>query len=395
MKITTQNAPSGWSSLTAGLARRWRRTRSKPSLFPVEGVIFIVLMILIGLAAGNTGTNLLYLIFALMAAFLIISGYLCHKTIRKIQIERSLPKHIVAGRPIDIRLTVRNRKHVFGSYGLQLSDRIDEDTVAGESYFLRIPPRGEASVAYSCVFNRRGLYRFTHFIVSSSYPFGFVRRSSVVPLEREVLVYPQILPWNELGIQAPSDFGERESGRRGSGTNLFGIREQHPSEGARWVHWKKTAQLDRLMRREFEAEEKRDVTLVLDNRLSKGDDVRYSEAFEQAVVMTASVAHHLLRADHQVELVTRSGRVPLSSGPHQRHRILRALALIEPLAAEGKRPLRYAGRGDTAVMVFHCNGDTTAARFPRGSHVCTVLPPEDEAAARPEIVRRGAREAAK
>ena len=182
-----------------------------------------------------------------------------------------------------------------------------------------------------------------------------------------MLVYPQILPWERLGIAAPPDFGERESRRKGPGTSLYGLREQEPSEGSRWIHWKKTAQLDRLMRREFESEEKKNVCLVLDNALELPNDPATREAFERAIVLTASVAHHLLLSDHQVELVTRSGRVPYGSGPHQRYRILRALALIEPVARGGKALVSGRISADTAVVVFRCEGQNASIGYPQGA----------------------------
>lgn len=371
-----------------------RRALSKPGPLTLEGTIFVVLAFLIGLAATNTGTNLLYLIFSLMVAFLLVSGFLSSRTLKKLSVQRSLPKHIVAGEPVDVRITVQNDKRWFSSYGLEVSDRMKDAMEAGYCYFLRVPPKEQEAVSYPCVFHRRGLYRFGRLMVTTTYPFGFVRRSVTVRAEREVLVYPQILPWNQLGLETPPDFGERDSRRKGLGTSLYGIREQQPGEGARWIHWKKTAQTGRLMRREFEAEEKKNVCLVLDNAFRQPSDTETQEAFERAVVLTASVAHHLLRGDHQVELLTRSGRVPYNSGPHQRYRILRALALIEPVEADGRAPLRASVSGDVATVVFHCEGQGSSTAYPRGTQIYAVSSPSREPLAvhpatnRPEAVAR-------
>jgi uncharacterized protein (DUF58 family) len=346
-------------------------------MFTLEGIVFIILAILIGAAAMNTGTNLLYLILSLMMAFLLVSGFLSLRTMKKLRVTRSLPKHIVAGQPADVSLSVRNRKRVFASYGIQAQDYMEDGTAAGVSFFVRIAPQWEETVRYPLVFNRRGIYRFSHCVLSTTYPFGFIRRSAVVACEREVLVYPHLLSWRELGIEDRLDIGERESGRKGAGSSLYGIREQQPEEGARWIHWKKTAQLDRLMRREFESEEKQSVSIVLDNGLPDPADAAQSEAFERAVVMAASIAHHLLRAENQVELLTRSGRVPVSAGPQQVHRILRALAVVEPVTAAGqRRGIRLSPRADAATILIHCNGHGPVGKYPRGTQVCTIDAPE-------------------
>jgi uncharacterized protein (DUF58 family) len=362
-------APNVVGNAVRHILRILWRTLAKPGPITLEGAVFILLAFLIGLAATNTGTNLLYLVFSLMMAFMVVSGILSSRTLKRLSIERSLPKHIVAGETVDIRLTIHNAKRFFSSYGLQVSDSLRDGTAAGYCYFLRVPHNGQASVTYPCVFRRRGLYPFSRLVITTTYPFGLVRRSVAVAAEREVLVYPQILPWEQLGIATPPDFGERESRRKGPGSSLYGIREQQPAEGSRWIHWKKTAQLDRLMRREFEAEEKKNVCLVLDNALRSPDDPDVREAFERTVVLAASVAHHLLLADHQVELVTRNGRVPYSSGPHQRYRILRALALIEPVAAGRKTLVPTGVTADTAIVVFRCEGQDFPVAYPHGTAI--------------------------
>jgi uncharacterized protein (DUF58 family) len=327
------------------------------------------------LAATNTGTNLLYLVFSLMLSFLLVSGVLSSRNLRLLKVRRSLPKHIVADDPIEIRLSLRNGKRWIASYGLQLDDHVGETEVAGHCYLLRVPARSEETISYPCVFHRRGLYRFTHLEVTTTYPFGFVRRSVKVPASLEVLVYPQILPWSQLGLDTPPDFGERESRRKGQGTSLYGIREQQPYDGARHIHWKKTAQTGKLMQREFEAEEKKNVCIILDNGLRRPDDPARLEAFEYAVVLTASIAHHLLDAEHQVELLTRNGRVPYNSGPHQRYRILRALAMLEPVAVDRGRSLRGEVSGDTATVVLCCEEQAVTDAYPRGTQVYVVSEP--------------------
>jgi len=363
-----KTAPHLGRLLAAGL----RKAMSRQGPVTWEGIVFALLAFLIGLAATNTGLNLLYLIFSLMVAFFLTSGFLSSRSLKKIKVRRTLPKHIVAGEPVDVRFVIRNEKRFFAAYALQVCDRMEDGSPAGYCYVMHIRPKSEVRISYPCTFNRRGLYRFGDVVISTTYPFGFVRRSVVLRAPLEVLVYPQILPLERLGLESPPDFGEKESRRKGHGSSLYGIREQQPGEAARWIHWKKTAQTGRLMRREFETEEKKNVRILLDNALPDPDDPDARESFERAVVLTASVAHHLLRSDHQVELATRSGRIPYNSGPHQRYRILRALALIEPVAGADAPPMRATISADTATILFCCEGAGSPERYPQGTQVYVV-----------------------
>lgn len=391
-------APEPLGAVNNGLLGRIRETVggffAKPSSFSLtrEGWVLVVFSLGLGLAATNSGLNLLYLVFSLMMAFLVVSGHVAVRTLKRIQIQRSVPRYVVAGEPTDIVVTLHNGKRLFGSYGLRISDYMEDKTVAGCCYFLHVRAKGRATASYACRFNRRGLYRFDHLALATTYPFGFVQRSAARTAKREILVYPQILPLVQLGLGALPDLGERESRRKGEGASLYGLREQLPSEGSRWVHWKKTAQTDKLMRREFEAEEKKAVSLVLDNALRSSDNPEAVEAFERAVVLAASYAHHYLMAEHQVELVTRSGRIPYNTGPDQRHRILRALALIKPVDEGKAGALRIsAGGADAIVIVFRCDGQGASMTHYNGSEVYTVLPESSRpVAARKFPSRQGA-----
>ncbi|MCX7766841.1 MAG: hypothetical protein N2246_09090, partial [Candidatus Sumerlaeia bacterium] len=60
--------------IPAFLRRRHRR-------ITIEGLMFIVLTMVIGLAALNTGANLLYLILSMMLCLLLLSGIISTLTL--------------------------------------------------------------------------------------------------------------------------------------------------------------------------------------------------------------------------------------------------------------------------------------------------------------------------
>ncbi len=91
---------------------------------------------------------------------------------------------------------------------------------------------------------------------------------------------------------------------------------------------------------EREAEQRRRVSIVLDNALDLSD-VRARDRLEERISEAASVAVEYLKDGFEVELVSRTAQVPFGSGRRQRRVLLEALALLEA-AAPTARPLEAA-----------------------------------------------------
>lgn len=54
-----------------------------------------------------------------------------------------------------------------------------------------------------------------------------------------------------------------------------------------WINWKATARTSEIMTKEFEVQKNRDLFIVLDNKPS--------DLLEESIVMTASIAHAMLK----------------------------------------------------------------------------------------------------
>lgn len=322
-----------WIQEALPRVREWRRRRHRYRM-TLEGFLFIGVTFAIGLAAFNTGTNLLYLICSMLLSFLIVSGLASTNSLRGLSIRRSAPRQAVAGEPCRIEIMLRNLKHWHSSYSLRVTDRLAEGELLGGVYFLTVPRRSVVHAAYSTRFPARGVYRLGELSVTSRFPFGLFERSWAQRLDHEILVYPRLVDVRPVLRQAEVDLGEIESGKRGPGTSLYQLREFTGQESARLIHWRTSARARRLMVMEFEKEEKRRVSIFLNNAAMDSPDERVKERFERAIVLAASLTRYLLENDYHVQLVTGSGKVPFSAGISHLHRCLRALARIELFTPE-------------------------------------------------------------
>src|SRR3990170_1927020 len=96
--------------------------RNRSITFTPAGTRFILLTLAVGIAAVNTGNNLLYLILGMMLSLIIVSGILSEQSLRKISVEGRFPARIFAQQPVPAELRITNGKRFIPSF----SFRVDE-----------------------------------------------------------------------------------------------------------------------------------------------------------------------------------------------------------------------------------------------------------------------------
>ena len=80
------------------------------------GIIYVIATVVIGIAALNTGNNLLYIIVAAMLAAIIVSGFASALNLRDLELDVRLPEHVFAKRPVLARIAIRNPRRWVPSF---------------------------------------------------------------------------------------------------------------------------------------------------------------------------------------------------------------------------------------------------------------------------------------
>ncbi len=334
------------------------------------GVVYVLVTLVIGIAALNTGNNLLYIVVAAMLAAILVSGIVSALVLRGLELQVRLPEHVFAGRPVVGRIALRNARRFLPSFSIRVvparrekekgmkprkqwrwepatfvfpPNRAPENQwvslrdwrvrrvdvippqpgiFEGMIYFPYVPPGADLTADLELCFDRRGRYQESSFGVATRFPFAFLTKTRDVPLEREILVYPPIEPPDELFEILPLVRGEWESFVRGRGSDLYRIREYMPEDSARHVDWKATAKSGSLKVREFSREDERKLCIVFDNPAA---GIVSGPAYEQAVNLAASLAWHFSEQDAEVSFV-----VPGHGRRTDVHEFLAQLAVIQP-----------------------------------------------------------------
>lgn len=302
-----------------------------------RGVAFFLLVLLIGFCALNTGNNLLILILSALLASMIVSGLISNLVLHKLAVSVRMPRELHAGEKVALRVTLENRKRWLPSFALLLSTG---RTGAGDRYlelpektFPYIPPRRRAGLRTDYEFVRRGDCSLEDFEVRTGFPFGFLIRGRTLPMRGKVTVYPRLVDVGPL-LRALREKGNGrlERTRRGMGAGLYKIREFQGGDTTRFVHWKSSAKLGRLMVKDFLDEEELPACLVF-SRFLPHDRPAAKERFEHAVSCLASLGRHFRQQGRAFNFYSGNFAVAVNGNAESYGRFMEFLARTAPAEA--------------------------------------------------------------
>jgi len=310
-----------WHTFRHALERqiRYRVTRG--------GLWFLAALAATAVAAVVSANNLLFLVLAAMLAMLLVSGLLGSLSLAGLEVDFVAPEHVFAVRGFPGQMRVRNVKWLMPSFSIRVEGIPDAGGARLESavYFPLIPAGATLEKTVEARFARRGVYRENGFTFSTSFPFGFLRRTARVTLLRETLVYPPFDPLPGFEEMLPAIAEEMEAYYRGLGRDFYRIRPYEVLESSRHMDWKATAHTGALQVREFAREPERTVELFLDRDVPPGLDAW----FERAIHCCAFLAWRLSAQGAAVHFRSNgySLRQPEDGDIYA---ILRYLALVYP-----------------------------------------------------------------
>lgn len=372
------------------LARRVALERIRES-FDYEvtrgGIVYVLLTLVIAIAALNTGNNLLYIVVAAMLAAILVSGVASAWVLRRLELDMRIPEHVFAGRPVFGRIVLRNPRRWLPSFSIQVlatrkarqfpekqwqwepatfgfpagrpqerqwlrlpDRRLRRVATAppppgifqGRVYFPFLPAGADLTADLELGFERRGRYREDSFGLATRFPFAFLTKTRHVSLRRELLVYPRLDETDELFEILPLIRGEWETFVRGRGLDLYRIREYMPEDSARHVDWKATAKSGSLKVREFAREDERKLSIIFDNPT---ENLISSENYEKAVGLAASLAWHFSSQNAEVSFV-----IPGRAKTPDIYEFLGCLAVIEPEKEQDGKPAKPQDEKSVAGM---------------------------------------------
>ena len=342
-----------------------------------EGFCYLLLVVVVGVAAVLSDNNLLYLVLSCLLAAMLVSGLVSRLVLSGLQLDVRLPSAVFTRQSFPLSVTLRNLKRRLPSYSIWIAataaaeqrrrdpaprtesgpadpgtgPRLDAQPI----YCPLIAGGGKATVSTPAAFPHRGRFENQVFQLRTKFPFSFVERRARLTPTKEITVYPSVESSPVVDKMLEGLEAEQRAQTRGESHDLYRIRPGQSEDGARFVDWKATARVGEVMVKEFTRDDRRRVEIVFDRSMPESN-ARAREVddllFESTVQQCSALVWRLSEIGTEIRFL--SGDVSLLSvAPSDVFRILGFLAAVqsEPARAGGE-PESSARNTDTPRFIF-------------------------------------------
>jgi uncharacterized protein (DUF58 family) len=161
---------------------------------------------------------------------------------------------------------------------------------------VSLGPRERRHFRYTLHCRRRGYYPVGPLTMQTGDLLGIVRPSQVQAVPDHVIVYPRVVPLQQLGLptRSPQVALPARSPLFEDPARVMGVRDYQRGDSPRRIHWTATASAGRLLVKQYQPSIARETLICLD--LDQEDYKRRQRytATELAIVVAASIASHIV-----------------------------------------------------------------------------------------------------
>ena len=355
-------------------------------------LLYAVVSMLIAVGAFNSQNNLLFWLFSLSLGMLIVSGVLSGMMLMATRIERLTVPPQQCGGPLMISYKLSNVGRFMPSFALYLDEIISAaaeeisptDDALGQldsppqGFVPFIPVGGSVVARTTARATARGRVRVLGVRVTSSFPFGVVRKSMFFEMPSSFVVLPLAVPATEMETNRPDRQKNNlhAAGFAPGGDDTFGLREYRDGDSQRRIAWRSTARTGELRTRLMVSSTEQPLVV----RLAVEADAA-AAAIDLAVSKCAAIIHDAAAKRQPYGLLLPDGgRISARLGRQHLETCMTRLALvsrvvprvlpraatagdIQPAKKEGE--FVFATGGGNGFANSSENGATPAAMFQR------------------------------
>ena len=276
-----------------------------------SGGLFIAITILLGVAAANTGNNLLYMVVSSLLSLMLVSGIASLVNLKNLRLKVIPPPEVYAGKRSTFRILV-SKDGRLPSFLIKISSDADD-------CLIPVVSNAGSECTLYLEFPERGYVESLKLTVSSVFPLGMFVRSTEVEVPIRLIVFPKPLPAS-LSLAAGS------FRKKGSAREIFFLRgyeelkglKEYAGEPMKLIHWKLSAKRGELLVKEMSENQTKPVILSLD--MVEG-------GIEERISKLTYLTIELLKNNFAVGLHLGNREVPPGWGESHKRTLLRELAL--------------------------------------------------------------------
>jgi uncharacterized protein (DUF58 family) len=329
-----------------------------------DGGLFLALAVICGLASMTTDKpNVPLLVSLVLLSLWFLALWQGTRALKRIQFRRICAERLFANEPLNVTVLLTNNSRL-PTAGLMISEELEPEpgpdaentaqpgaparqnvrmTVArGGTFVTMVAGREQQRTSYTVAIRRRGIYRFSDTTLETVFPLGFFHTASIRRSSGRVVVYPR------LGEVDTTFFKELEQSlqfiRRASPSraeeDFRSLREYRDGDNPKWIHWRSTARMQKMLVKEFEEPQAKRVVLLIDTNLQRLGAQRFA-LFELALSFAGTVARELLRRGCEVQCAALQprGRIMRTLVSRERRNLDALLEMLAGMRRDDTRTL--------------------------------------------------------
>jgi uncharacterized protein (DUF58 family) len=181
--------------------------------------------------------------------------------------------------------------------------------------------------------NRRGVYKIGTFDINISDPLGFFKRKIRIKDEKEIYVFPYIVPFERLNIYLSDPISGLKAKYQLNMdyTSIAGVRDYTTNDALSMIHWKQTAHRNKLMVKELDFTASKRIEIVVNLYKKK---LQFQDS---ACAIAASIANYANEHHLPFGLIVNGGsgvNLKIGKGDFHLVQLFKSLAMADDSNAE-------------------------------------------------------------
>jgi uncharacterized protein (DUF58 family) len=279
---------------------------------------FVPYLLLLFAIAAFLRVDFFFTVVYLFFAVYVLSRLWTRLATDQLHAERLFRDRAFSGDQARMRITVRNEGwlpvpwvHVHESLPVELS------TPPFIRAVISMSPHGQCSFTTLLDCRRRGYYQIGPLRLQAGDLLGVIGPHRVEVPGEHFIVYPRVVPLGELGLPTHSPLVALPARTPlfEDPSRIMGMRDYRHGDSPRRIHWTATASAARLLVKQYEPSIARETLVYLDLTGEHYEGRRRYTATELAIVVAASIAHHVVVNEGLPAGLATEGWDPLVEAP--------------------------------------------------------------------------------
>ncbi len=267
--------------------------------------VLVVLTVAIYFIAWNRGLALLYGLFSLLLAILLLSYCLPYYQLRKINIHRRQVADLFVGEKQNIEYQFQSSSR---RYQLKLVESLPLLNMNSFSFNSEII---KTNAVNEVTFTRRGCFNCAQVSLSSAYPFGIFEYSKTINIQSEnIIVFPKRIELTTIPMPMSAEnlsLGDVSVFQKGGHDDFLGVRDYIRGDELNRIHWSASAKQGQLVVKEYERYDHPAILLVLNCQQQFEQGSLDNNSYEKAISLAAAIISFASRSGMQSYLVADDG----------------------------------------------------------------------------------------